>query len=66
MDSTYIKHPSIPFNQCHTKEETILVCEERQGVLFQNVNDTMAGSHVCYNLAIKWSCNHTSVPSAIS
>lgn len=52
MDSIYIKHPSIPFNQCHTKEETILVCEERQGVLFQNVNDTMAGSHVCYNLAI--------------
>ena len=47
MDSIYIKHPSIPFNQCHTKEETILVCEERQGVLFQNVNAHNGGkSHL--------------------
>lgn len=38
MDSIYIKHPLIPFNQCHTKEETTLVYEESKGVLFQNVN----------------------------
>lgn len=44
MDSIYIKHPLTPFNQCHTKEETILMCEERQGVLFQNINAHNGGT----------------------
>lgn len=47
MDSIYIKHPLTPFNQCRTKEETILMCEERQGVPFQNINAHNGGkSHL--------------------
>lgn len=37
-DSIYMKHSLIPFNQSHTKEETILVCDKSKGVHFLNVN----------------------------
>lgn len=38
IDCIYMKHPLIPFNQSHTKEETILMCEKGKGVHFLNAN----------------------------